>query len=104
MACESAAFPGVYLRMDARSVDAFGVPTGSGIVNCQFGVGDWEKFVEQSSPFTSITWRSAEGAQSTSGATVAGGTGGGGQSPTSGERENPMYGDGNQGYNELRRT
>ncbi|MBM9506148.1 fascin domain-containing protein [Actinacidiphila acididurans] len=39
---ESAAFPNVFLRMDGN-----GVPTtmaGGGTVNCQYGVGPWEKF------------------------------------------------------------
>jgi hypothetical protein len=104
VAYESAAFPGVYLRMDGRTVDAFGVAAGSGIVNCQFGVGAWEKFVEQRPPFTSITWRSAEGAQTTSGATGAAGIGGAGQALTPEVRENPLTQDpGDEGYNILHR-
>jgi hypothetical protein len=61
VAYESAAFPGVYLRMDAQSIDTFGVRSGSGIVNCQFGVGAWEKFAEHEPPFTSITWPPPQG-------------------------------------------
>jgi hypothetical protein len=42
-AIASIQFPGVYLRMDGSGVTQ---PTGAGggIVNCQFGVGAWEKF------------------------------------------------------------
>lgn len=42
-AIASIAYPGVYLRMDGNGVTA---PTGpgGGTVNCQFGVGPWEKF------------------------------------------------------------
>jgi hypothetical protein len=43
VAFESAAFPGVYLRMAAGDTDAF-APSGHGEVNCQFGVGPWEEF------------------------------------------------------------
>jgi hypothetical protein len=39
----SVQFPNVFLRMDGSGVSGFS-PTGSGIVNCQFGVGPWEKF------------------------------------------------------------
>lgn len=40
---QSAAFPGVFLRMDGSGVTA---PTGpgGGTVNCQFGAGPWEQF------------------------------------------------------------
>jgi hypothetical protein len=43
IAIASAQFPGVYLRMDGSGVTKFTAP-GGGIVNCQFGVGAWEKF------------------------------------------------------------
>ena len=39
----SQAFPGVYLRLDGRGVTAPSGP-GGGTVNCQFGVGSYEKF------------------------------------------------------------
>ena len=41
---ESVAFPGVYLRMDGGSVTSFS-GIGAGTVNCQYGVGPYEKFV-----------------------------------------------------------
>lgn len=40
---ESVKFPGVFLRMDGSRVHSF-AGTGAGIVNCQFGAGDWERF------------------------------------------------------------
>lgn len=40
---ESVMFPGVYLRMDGNSIHSF-VGNGAGTVNCQFGVGNWERF------------------------------------------------------------
>jgi len=43
VAIESVQFPNVFLRMDASNVTQFSGP-GSGIVNCQFGAGAWEKF------------------------------------------------------------
>ncbi len=43
VALESAAFPGVYLRMAAPGVDEFAA-SGGGRVNCQFGAGSWERF------------------------------------------------------------
>jgi len=42
-AIESAAFPGVFLRLDGTGVTQPTAP-GGGKVNCQFGVGPWEKF------------------------------------------------------------
>lgn len=47
MAIESMAFPGVYLRMDANSVTQY-ADSGSGTVNCQLGLGAWEKFYLES--------------------------------------------------------
>jgi nucleoside phosphorylase len=43
VAIASAAFSGVYLRMDARG---YNDPTvdGGGVVNCQLSIGPWEKF------------------------------------------------------------
>ena len=41
-AIESVQFPGVFLRIDGRNLTADN-PIG-GVVNCQFGVGPWEKF------------------------------------------------------------
>jgi hypothetical protein len=58
VAFESAAFPGVYLRMDAQSIGEFGSASGGGTVNCQFGVGPWEKFLLLDPPFPSVRWRS----------------------------------------------
>jgi len=63
IALESAAFPGVYLRMDAQDVGTVGLPAGVGTVNCQVGVGPWEKFFLLDPPFPSIRWPSADGAQ-----------------------------------------
>ncbi|GIG68811.1 papain-like cysteine protease family protein [Phytomonospora endophytica] len=42
-ALESAAFSGVYLRMDGTGVTSQ-TSSGGGTVNCQFGVGAYEKF------------------------------------------------------------
>jgi hypothetical protein len=55
---ESTAFPGVYLRVDARDIGEFGWAAGTGTVNCQFGVGPWEKFILLDPPFSSIKWQS----------------------------------------------
>lgn len=41
VAVASVAFPGVYLRMDGRSVTG---PGNGGVVNAQFTVGPWEKY------------------------------------------------------------
>lgn len=43
VAIASVQFPGVYLRMNGSGVSAFTDP-GGGMVNCQFGVGPYEKF------------------------------------------------------------
>jgi phospholipase C len=43
IAIGSVAFPGVYLRMGALDVTQFSA-MGAGSVNCQVGVGSWEKF------------------------------------------------------------
>lgn len=40
---ESVKFPGVFLRMDGSRVRAF-AGAGAGIVNCQFGAAEWERF------------------------------------------------------------
>lgn len=56
VAFESAAFPGTYLRMDARSIGEFGSAAGAGTVNCQFGVGPWEKFNLLDPPFSPVKW------------------------------------------------
>ena len=40
---ESAHFDNVFLRMDGNGVTSMTGP-GGGTVNCQFGVGPWEKF------------------------------------------------------------
>ena len=40
---ESLVFPNVYLRMDGQGITSF-MGSGGGTVNCQFGVGPWEKF------------------------------------------------------------
>jgi hypothetical protein len=48
-AIASVQFPGVYLRMDGGGVTQF-VGPGAGIVNCQFGVGAWEKFKLETQP------------------------------------------------------
>ena len=63
VAFESAAFPGVYLRMDAESIGEFGSASGVGTVNCQFGVGPWEKFILLDPPFPTVKWRSADGSE-----------------------------------------
>ncbi|WP_163930031.1 hypothetical protein [Paraferrimonas sp. SM1919] len=47
---ESVAFPGVFLRMDGRNVNADN-PTG-GVVNCQFGHHQWEVFKIRVVPVT----------------------------------------------------
>ena len=41
---ESVAFPGVYLRLDGTGVNSR-TPTGGGVVNAQFGIGPWMKFI-----------------------------------------------------------
>jgi hypothetical protein len=56
VAFESAAFRNIFLRMDGQGVDVFGTATGAGTVNCQFGVGPWERFVEHDPPFPPIIW------------------------------------------------
>jgi phospholipase C len=43
IAIASVQFPGVYLRMDGNGVTTFTGP-GGGKVNCQYGVGAWERF------------------------------------------------------------
>jgi hypothetical protein len=43
IALESVAFPGCYLRLDGSGVTQ-PVGAGGGVVNCQFGVGPFEKF------------------------------------------------------------
>jgi concanavalin A-like lectin/glucanase superfamily protein len=43
VALASSAFPGVYLRIDGTGLTSF-APGGGGSINCQFGVGAWEKF------------------------------------------------------------
>jgi hypothetical protein len=43
VAIASIAFPGVYIRMDGSGVTGFTGP-GGGVVNCQFGIGPFEKF------------------------------------------------------------
>ncbi len=43
VAIESVQFPGVFLRLDGTGVTQT-VDSGRGEVNCQFGVGPWEKF------------------------------------------------------------
>lgn len=42
-AFESAAFPGVFLRMDANGIVGPVAP-GGGVVNCQAYAGSWERF------------------------------------------------------------
>jgi len=42
-AIKSIAFPNVFLRMDGRSVTSF-QGEGSGVVNCQYGAYEWEKY------------------------------------------------------------
>ncbi|MEU1285061.1 hypothetical protein [Kitasatospora sp. NPDC005856] len=54
---ESTAFPNVFLRMDGN-----GVPTtmaGGGTVNCQFGIGPWEKFKARTQADGSFSFESA---------------------------------------------
>ncbi|MFI1868693.1 fascin domain-containing protein [Streptomyces jumonjinensis] len=54
---ESAAFPNVFLRMDGT-----GVPTtkaGGGTVNCQYGIGPWEKFNARAQADGSFSFESA---------------------------------------------
>ncbi len=43
LSIESAAFPGVFLRLDGTNIHAF-AGAGAGVVNCQFGAGPYEKF------------------------------------------------------------
>lgn len=43
VAIASTQFNNVYLRMDGSAVTQFG-SDGGGVVNCQFGVGGWERF------------------------------------------------------------
>lgn len=59
-AIASIAFPGVYLRMDGTGLSDDN--PGEGIVNCQFGVGPWEKFKinKGKGPFTGLTIESAQ--------------------------------------------
>eukprot|EP00731_Ephydatia_muelleri_P001199 Em0001g1199a len=41
---ESVTYPNVFLRLDARGVTSFN-SAGVGKVNCQFGAGEYEKFI-----------------------------------------------------------
>ena len=43
VAIQSAAFPGVFLRLDGSGVVSYN-PYGGGTVNCQYGAGPWERF------------------------------------------------------------
>ncbi|WEH39101.1 hypothetical protein OG233_05960 [Streptomyces sp. NBC_01218] len=56
-AFESKAFPGVYLRMDGNGVPA--TLAGGGTVNCQFGLGPWEKFLARPQTDGSFSFESA---------------------------------------------
>ncbi len=59
-AIASVQFPGVYLRMDGTGLSE--ETPGEGVVNCQFGVGPWEKFKisKGKGPFTGLTIESAQ--------------------------------------------
>ncbi|GGZ27515.1 hypothetical protein CP967_06300 [Streptomyces nitrosporeus] len=54
---ESAAFPGVFLRMDGTGVPA--TMAGGGTVNCQYGIGPWEKFHARAQADGSFSFESA---------------------------------------------
>ncbi|WP_051536776.1 fascin domain-containing protein [Nitrosospira briensis] len=56
---ESAAFPGVFLRMDGTEVARRGRPGDGGLVNCHFGAGPWEQFRIHSQPDGLVTIESA---------------------------------------------
>jgi hypothetical protein len=77
VAYESAAFPGVYLRMDASTIGEFGLRSGGGRVNCQFGVGPWEKFLEPTPPFPTVKWPTAADAGTSAAAVTAASSGSG---------------------------
>jgi hypothetical protein len=49
--------------MDAQSIGEFGSASGTGTVNCQFGVGPWEKFLLLDPPFPTVRWRPAGGSE-----------------------------------------
>jgi hypothetical protein len=66
VAFESAAFPGAYLRMDAQGIGEFGSAAGAGTVNCQFGVGPWEKFLLLDPPFSAVKGQFAGGSAGSS--------------------------------------
>lgn len=40
---ESVKYPGIFLRMDGSNIRSF-AGSGAGIVNCQFGAREWERF------------------------------------------------------------
>lgn len=56
-AFESAASPNVFLRMDGNGVPATGA--GGGTVNCQYGMGPWEKFIAHAQPDGSFSFESS---------------------------------------------
>ena len=58
VAIQSVAYPGVYLRLDGREVTQ-PVGPGAGVVNCQFGVGAWEKFRMEPQPDGTVAFASA---------------------------------------------
>ncbi|MGW2872806.1 fascin domain-containing protein [Kitasatospora sp. NPDC001119] len=54
---ESAAFPNVFLRMDGNGVPV--TMAGGGTVNCQYGIGPWEKFNARAQADGSFSFESA---------------------------------------------
>src|SRR3954454_8517470 len=57
VAFESAAFPGVYLRMDGSGLSAPNA-AGAGTVNCTFGAGPWERFHKRPQPDGTVAFES----------------------------------------------
>ena len=55
----SAAFPGVFLRLDGRGITRAS-DQGAGIVNCQFGAGPYETFQRIDNPDGSVSFMSNE--------------------------------------------
>jgi hypothetical protein len=59
VAIRSAEFPNVYVRMDGRDATQFD-SAGRGVVNCQYGVGAWERFWLQNNSDGTVSFRSAQ--------------------------------------------
>ncbi len=71
IALASVSFANVHLRMDGSGMKSAS-DSGAGSVNCQFGAGPWEKFLEPAPPFPTIKWpKAADPGTSAAAATAA---------------------------------